>query len=221
MPQLRKSRKREKCEGKSSLQANQVQVTPRVIRIPDNSRNRGEGFRRRSRWHTRKVSLDFLLKGFEIGFQNWKFFGIAQCAQTECQTLASFFQCNFSRGFGVADPLGTSARSHEITLVIHVQQVHGSSEQFAAFTSPHLKQINVGWADTEADEKSECAVEEFFERCGFAKCRERGRHAGNCNSLEVCAAGRAPWEFLSGTLREANGTRSLAAQRSKIIQPSS
>ena len=95
----------------------------------------------------------------------------------EFQARASLAQCDFSGGFGVAHPLGSSARSHQETLAVQLQQIDGSGEQLAGLASADFEQVVVSEPQTEPDQETERAVEYFLYRGGFAKYWRAGRHA--------------------------------------------
>jgi hypothetical protein len=48
------------------------------------------------------------------------------------------------------------------------KQIDGSRVQLAGFSSANLEQVVVGKSNAETDEKSETAVEEFFDGTRFA-----------------------------------------------------
>ena len=88
----------------------------------------------------------------------------------------SLLQCDFSRRFGVADPLRSSSWRDQVAFTVQFQKIDGSREELAGFASANLEKIDVRRAQTEADEESERAVEDFFDGGGFAEGRERRVH---------------------------------------------
>jgi len=96
----------------------------------------------------------------------------------------SLLQCDFSRRFGVADPLRSSSWRDQIAFTVQFQKIDGSREELAGFASANLEKIDVRRAQTEADEESERAVEDFFDGGGFAEGGQHGIH----NAIIVAAA---------------------------------
>ena len=58
--------------------------------------------------------------------------------QAKFLALSSLLQGNFSGGFGIAHPLGSSARGNHVALPLQLQQIDRSREKLAGFASANL-----------------------------------------------------------------------------------
>ena len=111
----------------------------------------------------------------------------------ELLALASLLQRDFSGGFGVADPLRSSARGDQIFLAVQFYEIDGSGVEFAGFSSADFEEVVVGETQAETYEESEDAIEEFFNGGGFAEGGERGIH-GLIIAAQLREASRA-WRY--------------------------
>ena len=76
--------------------------------------------------------------------------------------VASLLQRNHSRSFGIAHPLRASAWSDQVARAITLKQIDRSGVEFAALASTDLQEVVVGEAESEADQPSENAIEDFL-----------------------------------------------------------
>src|SRR5579864_8113049 len=98
---------------------------------------------RREIFHTRirgdqEVALHFAAKGVEVGFQDRQLLRFDERTQAKFLPLASLLERDFSSGLGVAHPLRSPARSHQILLSIQFEQVDWSRVELASFPSANL-----------------------------------------------------------------------------------
>ena len=120
--------------------------------------------------------MHFALERVEISFQDLWLVFVLELAQMEFLTSAALLQGNCCGGFGVADPLGSSARSDQVTLALQFQKIDWSGEELDRFASSNLKKIDMRGPQPETDNESERAVEEFLNGARFAEGGERGIH---------------------------------------------